>query len=285
MTSFGFPKQFDKNVSFVIATFLAPKPYKFLDWIDPAKLNWETLSGWVDQSILIKHPRKINWFAISINENATSLVYKMYQERQNVYNHLEQSLNPFYYFMQANDGLEECFWNGINKNCSNFAMNLLLNHPDKINLEYLSGNSNPTAITLLEQNPNKIDWNELCLNPGAIHILNQRTKHFTTNIQLINWYNLCCNPSAIDIIKRNRCHIKWGCLSTNSAAIEMIMTEKNIEENWSSLCENSAAINFLKYNQKEIDYDDLSFNRAIIELDLKVYQLLQSAFTKMVYNL
>ena len=95
MTSLGFLQQFDKNVSFVIATFLTPKSYKFLDWIDAAQLDWDILSTWIDEDILIKNPRRINWLEISMNENATSLVYKLFQERQTIYNHLEQSLNPF----------------------------------------------------------------------------------------------------------------------------------------------------------------------------------------------
>jgi hypothetical protein len=40
---------------------------------------------------------------------------------------------------------------------------------DKCNWKWLS--SNPNAIHLLEQNPNKIDWGCLSGNPNAIHLL------------------------------------------------------------------------------------------------------------------
>ena len=51
------------------------------------------------------------------------------------------------------------------------AIDLLKNHPQKINWKQLS--QNPAAIDLLKQNPDKIDWYYLSLNPGAIDLLDQ----------------------------------------------------------------------------------------------------------------
>ena len=46
-------------------------------------------------------------------------------------------------------------------------------HLEKINYDWLSSNSNPAAIHILEKNPDKIDWDWLSENPAAIHILEQ----------------------------------------------------------------------------------------------------------------
>jgi hypothetical protein len=46
---------------------------------------------------------------------------------------------------------------------------LLEQNPDKIAWDQLS--ANPGAIHLLEQNPDKIDWGRLSTNPNAIHLL------------------------------------------------------------------------------------------------------------------
>ena len=65
-------------------------------------------------------------------------------------------------------------------------------NPDKINWEDLS--ENPNAIHLMDQNPDKINWEELSRNPNAIHLLE-------ANPEKIDWYNLSRNPSIFEIDK------------------------------------------------------------------------------------
>ena len=69
---------------------------------------------------------------------------------------------------------------------------------EKLGLFNLSNNLN--AIHLLEQNPEKIDWNCLSINSNAIQLLEQ-------NPEKINWFLLSKNPSIFtydyEKIKKN----------------------------------------------------------------------------------
>jgi hypothetical protein len=288
MTSFGFPLQFDKNVSYVIATFLTPKQYKFLDWIDQTKLNWETLSSWVDESILKKNSNKIYWLNVPANENAPSLVYDLFENRNNFYQKVEDNLlqqRPTMY--KDIQGYKRCMnialWIRLNFNSSDVAIKILLKHANKIKWDVLSHNSHPIAISMLSQNQHKIDWSNLCCNSGAIHLLKDKTKDFTTNLDLIDRYNLCTNPAAINIIEKHTHLINLIGLSSNPLAIHMLPQFVGLYKN--NLCVNPSAIDYLKNNQHIINCDVLSYNKGIIELDVVNYSLCISAFTKMVYHL
>jgi hypothetical protein len=289
MTTFGFPQKFDKNVSFVIATFLTPKQYKFLDWIDQTKLDWENLSGWVDESILKKNSYKIKWEHIPSNENAPSLVYDLFENRNGVYQKVEHRLlqerNYFKTIRKHKESISNNLWKSLNSNSSNVAINLLLKYSDKISWDFLSENTNPIAIFMLSQNQEEINWETLCFNFAAIPILKEKTKDFTINLDLINWENLSSNQSAIDILKTNPQFINWCELTSNPAAMDMILNPQNIEKNWHNLSLNSSAIDYLKNNQHHIDYERLSWNEAIIEPDMKQYNLIVSSYTKMIYHL
>jgi len=72
---------------------------------------------------------------------------------------------------------------------------------------------NPSAIQLLEKNPDKIDWYQLCYNRSewAIHLLEQ-------NQNLINnWLGLSFHRSEhpIQLFKKNPDKIYWYNLSQN----------------------------------------------------------------------
>ena len=54
----------------------------------------------------------------------------------------------------------------------------------------------------------KLDWNNLSLNPNAIHLLEQ-------NPDKINWYHLSLNPNAIHLLEQNQDKIDWEDLSIN----------------------------------------------------------------------
>jgi hypothetical protein len=289
MTSFGFPLQFDKNVSYVVATFLTPKQYKFLDWIDQTKLNWANLSYWVDESIVKKNSTKIDWLNISCNENAPFLIYNIFENKHFFYQKIEEKLmqkrSPYYTDVEkCNDDIRVILWGHLSENSSDVAMKILLKHPDKINWRMLSKNSHPNAISILEQNQDKIDWWNLCYNSGAIQLLKEKTKDFTTNLDLVDRYNLCTNPAAIDIIKKNPHLIDWVGLSRNPKSLHMF--HQIIEQSrWNRFYLNPSAIDYLKKNQHIICYEGLSFNEAIIELDVGNYNLCVSAYMKMVYHL
>ncbi len=57
---------------------------------------------------------------------------------------------------------------------------------EKIDLDELC--KNPNAIHILEKYPELIDWNEISFNPNAIHILEQ-------NLDKVDWNELSYNPN------------------------------------------------------------------------------------------
>jgi len=51
---------------------------------------------------------------------------------------------------------------------------------------------------LIEENLDKVDWNELCTNPNAVYLLEK-------NFDKINWWYLCKNPDAIHLLATLDC--------------------------------------------------------------------------------
>jgi hypothetical protein len=234
MTSFGFPKQFDKNISFVVATFLTPKANKFLDWIDVDQLDWGELSMWVDDSILFNYQHKIdnyNWLTnLCRNANATFYVEK----------YMETSNNSNYVYLYS------VLCENIN------AMSLL---------QKLTNN----FTTKLEH----INWKKLCKNKNAIPILNKITNNFTTNLNLIDWENLCKNENAVPIIKKffpelnKKSFHHWTYICENPNCVELLnhvtnnFTEKLYLIDWTTLAENPYSIPLIQQhweNAKEYIY-------------------------------
>ena len=60
---------------------------------------------------------------------------------------------------------------------------------------------------------NKLDWWMLSYNPSAIHLLEQ-------NPDKIVWTNLSCNPNAIHLLEQNPDKINWSMLSKNTVELE-----------------------------------------------------------------
>ena len=58
-------------------------------------------------------------------------------------------------------------------------------------------------------NINKINWNNLSLNPNAIELLKE-------NKNKINWNYLSLNENAIELLKENQDKIDWWYFSQNS---------------------------------------------------------------------
>jgi hypothetical protein len=73
---------------------------------------------------------------------------------------------------------------------------------------------NPAAIHLLEQNPDKIDWEWLSQNPAAIHLI---SKALEQNPDKIYWQWLSYNPAAIHLLEQKPDKIEWWNLSMNPA--------------------------------------------------------------------
>ena len=55
--------------------------------------------------------------------------------------------------------------------------------------------SNPNAISILEKNPDKINWSVLSRNRNALELLKK-------NPDKIDWHNLCGFKSSLDYLPR-----------------------------------------------------------------------------------
>ncbi len=82
----------------------------------------------------------------------------------------------------------------------------------------------------------RLNWNELSMNPNAIHLLEN-------NVEYIDWKYLSMNPNAIPLLEANPDKINWYWLSLNPNAMHLL--ENNIEcINWSALSDNPAIFTY-----------------------------------------
>ena len=72
---------------------------------------------------------------------------------------------------------------------------------------------NPSAIHLLEKNPQNICWDSFSANPNAIHMIEK-------NLDRISWIFLAENPGVIHLFKQNPEKIHWYWLSRNPSIFE-----------------------------------------------------------------
>ena len=130
---------------------------------------------------------------------------------------------------------------------------------NKLNWYGLSGNEHPNAISLLENNIDKIKWECLSYNPNAIPLLEKYQYK-------MNWVVLSGNPNAIHLLEQNQYMIDWFMLSKNPNAIHLL--EKNLDKvtNWEFLSGNPNAIPLLEANQDKIVWITFSTNPNAIPL-------------------
>ena len=231
MTSIGFPQQFNKDVASIVALFLCSEPYKFWHWIDPEKLNWAILCKTLHESTLRKHLNRVNWYWLSYNPNATSLLRSQIESPQNI-------------------GKDEIDW---------FVLS-----------------TNPGAISILEKHYNKINWAGMCANKNGIHLLNQYTNNFTTNLDSLSWSLLSKNKNAIDIIRKHFHRIDFLMLCSNANAIPLIkeitnnFTRTLERSHWNALCENPNAMDvineLIQTKSQNISWDAIARNPNTIQL-------------------
>jgi hypothetical protein len=117
--------------------------------------------------------------------------------------------------------------------------------------------TNPNAMHLFENNPDKIDWEPLSLNPNAMHLLERK----------IVWDWLSRNPNAMHLLKQiNPYEIDWSRLSRNPNIMEIIcdLDYDAMKQTMQPLAEELTAYVFhpLRMNkiaeQYNISFDDLT---------------------------
>jgi len=209
--------------------------------------------------------KKLDWNNLSTNPSAVELLK---QYRRNIkWNRLSMNTN-----VEAIELLKE----KIEKESKMKESELeKLKDEDKIDWDQLCLNAG--AIEIIKANPKKINWRYLSKNPAAIELLknkveeeNKMTGRKLTNVfkeRYIDWDVLSLNPGAIEILEENPKNILWKHLSENKNAIELLKKyPDNIDWNGLSLNPNPAGIELLEKNLTKINWLELSANPAAIEL-------------------
>ena len=100
----------------------------------------------------------------------------------------------------------------------------------------------------------KIDWEILCDNPSAIHILEK-------NEEKICWMSLSSNPNAVHLLERNLDKVDWSLLSSNQNAIHIL--QRNIDKiDWFWLAKNPSIF------RKKINYRFLKEKMDVIREEM-----------------
>jgi hypothetical protein len=111
-----------------------------------------------------------------------------------------------------------------NVNTNPEAIELLKENPEKLDsieyFEQLSSNPTSVAISILKANPKKIIYETLCsnTNPEAIKMLEDGINIDSRE----GWENLSRNPEGIEILKKNQDLINWENASRNKNFIKLI---------------------------------------------------------------
>lgn len=137
---------------------------------------------------------------------------------------------------------------------------------DRNNINICNLSHNPAAIPYLVQNPEKINWKNLCSNthPLAINMI----EHILDNPQLrrkitLDWKLLCRNPSAGRLFYKHIDKLDWSSLSENSCteAVELLLNNpENIDWWYLSYNESTEIIKLLEQNISKINRSGISKN-------------------------
>jgi hypothetical protein len=231
---------------------------ELLHWIDPSKLR-ENLNRNINAiEYLEQHPELVNINILVQNPNFNLLPEHIVNPNLR----LDILMNPGPQINKLIPQLNLTEFN-IYYFCKNpYCMHLVNTYPmDKNIIKLLCSNIN--AVDILEQHIDFIDWDYLCLNesPKAIELIMRYPEK-------INWLSLSSNSSAIKLLEDNLDKIDYWGLSFNHNAIHLI--EKYPEKiNWIGLSGNKNAIHILEKNRDKIEWHQFSGNPSIFEYNYK----------------
>ena len=182
------------------------------------QINWFNLSTSTSpeaMQLLRKHLNCINWWSLSCNPSPEAV--QLLGENPDkidfdnlAYNKSPEAIQLLCKLRDVNT-FDIVMWAYLSANP--FAIDLLLEHPEKINWDFFSANSSPKAVEILIKNTDKIDWVRFSSNknPQALEFL---WRHHRNKIM---WSAFSCNPSAIRYLQRDVSKISWFGLSINPA--------------------------------------------------------------------
>ena len=212
------------------------------------KINWQYFSSNTHPlaiKVLEKNYDKINWFQLSANPAAIEIL----KNNRNKINWIRLSENKAaIMFLECNK--HRINYSRLSKNTA--ALKLLQEHlldcsngvtTNKIDYDFISMNTNPEILELLDTDSIETEWGYLSMNPAAIPMLLERPGK-------INYYSLSMNtsPIAIELLKENLEDVNWEWLSANPAATD-ILKQNPDEIDYYGLSENP-----YDYYQEKIDY-------------------------------
>lgn len=161
------------------------------------------------------------------------------------------------------------------------TVGLLKKNMDKIMWDRLS--SNPAAISIIEQCPEKVETWTVFHNPAAMHLIEQYIKN---NIHdRIAWCELCYNPAAIPFLEDyvSTGALNWSRLSSNHGALSML--QKNVPTIcWNNIGANPSAIRLIEERACQIDHYEDEYNDDDAIIDWEQVSLNPAAMSLIEHN-
>ena len=226
MTSIGFSRKFDKDVSSVISEFLIEKHYKIKDCYSFKNLQ---NNGKININLFIQH--------LTNNPNPHANVYidnlidKVLNDKIKIGKYCWHSISSLprfsqsleNYFILNFDRLDTIVKHSLTYNHA--AINVIKKHLEKIDMNWLCFNKHPDIVEILEKNLDKIDISFLKYNEKVMSNINI-CNFVISNYKNINEILGCSNDIIVNEI------------------LQKILTNGNVsnelnQENWEILCGNT----------------------------------------------
>jgi hypothetical protein len=283
----------------IISISSCASEYKLYPWIDKEKLEWksilknpnaihfieENVQSYVQRYMqLEKCPEgRVDFYNLYFNPNAIHIIEeKLKIDRLNVnFPSLCENPNAIYLVDEKKkiDPNSVWCWMNIfsNPNAVHIIEEKLRTDPDCLErcdylLNPLSGN--PNTIYLIEPMLDKVDWDMVCLNPNAMHLIEQRIKEG----KYVDWKRICVNPNAVHLIQEkykqdpNSIDFFFLCINPNPEVSNIIDENIYRSGNWKYIF-SSSNIKQVKRMYKiyfnYLPWNVLSENPSIFELEKK----------------
>jgi hypothetical protein len=136
----------------------------------------------------------------------------------------------------------------------------------------------PEAVDFLKENPDKINWINLCNNPSS-HIIPILEK----NMDKIDWYYLSGNSYVISFLKQHKDKINWDGLSYNYSAYQLLFENQN-KINWINICLNENPKIIKEIIGKNLDKEEISWEALSQNINDEAIFILKENLSKINWN-
>jgi len=131
-------------------------------------------------------------------------------------------------------------WSALSRNPAPEAVNLLLCHPEKIDVKQVSANPSDLMLSwLMQERPNSVDASLLSANPSS-----RAVEWLRNHPEEVHWVNACKNESE-EVLGWLRLtpSMKWDmCLLSQNCMAEEFLREKKEEVCWRHISSNPCLI-------------------------------------------